>query len=1149
MAVYSKLLLSSGGGIISTQQQAEQVKNTASLLIGLGGTGIDCLRTLKTQVYSRLKPDDPEAVIAAYSHIRFLGVDSAEKSRGSTAEEIDATKGDSLLALDDTEFFPVSHQNIKKAFHNTMALQQRSELSWLRWEDIPVPDLGKAGLGGIRQIGRFVIMDRSKLFMNRIEQEIRAAKSGLSDPPVNIHIFCGLCGGTGAGAFLDVCYMIRSVADKLGGATVFGYFFLPDVNLANIPSSATQVREYIPRNGYASMQELDYCMQLQYNGGSFVQEYQDHKKIEWRAPPVDMCHLVCATNSSGDVIPNAYNYAMNVTSEYVMDFLTYSDAKFGLEEHLANFRKMVSTADGGKTIGSQLAYTVIGASCASIPLKEINTYLVSELFDRFSTVRANTPTRKDVEELAIAALAKDASSVQDIYNALYREIQDGASNEYTSYADDWKFVRDYGNADMVSHYTNQTAAKRNRVETNGKSMVTETNRHSLLGRVRAQLGEVLRDIDRGPIFAYRMLSAAESHNFLNIIDGLIEENNSRWSQETAQADLRSGDYNAAKSDFDNRRGRKFMDNDQKRFGDYEYYLLLLEQHKLQLSIYEKLNSVLKEFRKQVADSTASYYIRLSRVTETLLNTFKENRDALASEKIMQSSGSFAIPMMTISELKKSLDEEIEKINISGMLDTFMQLLLDNEDEWLLEDENKITKLVTRFFVETAFEGFANRTITAFLKDKYGIDNDERLSNKIYEEWMKLLTAKASPLFYFNDAVWSEAKTTKMASLSYPATSAAIKAAAQKMEAVDDTWKPKESALTDRIYVMCNACVLPLSGYNNCDLYEEAYFSTTEVGRHYYEGKPVAGMVFDDWRELPSLTPQSLLDLARAPAPMRAIVSAAQEIYEEADRWGLFDAHNRIYAPDETAVEKLKALTEDCRAAAKRITKAMELPDAQKLLAELVAAEKLPMKVTPFAMQDDGHAADEKIKKSVQKDHFVASPVYQRMVRETLAQIRSLQSGAREAEEALRGQIARISEGGREITDFCDALFAGVIRYEGQLVSYDRDPEGLMLEIPLSRRGDEFPLNRIPVYQGFLSYQAMDPEVKAEIKEAANTRYNRGDPRIQANGRRLKEMFTDDRIRAWNQTAANYEQHLEILEFLRKLRQNFHTFCLDNGIKI
>ena len=59
MATYSRLLLSTGGGIISTGQQADQAQNTASILIGLGGTGVHCIRTIKTQVYDRLKADLP----------------------------------------------------------------------------------------------------------------------------------------------------------------------------------------------------------------------------------------------------------------------------------------------------------------------------------------------------------------------------------------------------------------------------------------------------------------------------------------------------------------------------------------------------------------------------------------------------------------------------------------------------------------------------------------------------------------------------------------------------------------------------------------------------------------------------------------------------------------------------------------------------------------------------------------------------------------------------------------------------------------------------------------------------------------------------------------------------------------------------------
>ncbi len=221
MAVYSKLLLSTGGGIVSSQQQAEQVKNTATLLIGLGGTGVHCIRTIKTQVYTRLKPDNPTSVIPEYSHIRFLGVDTAEKSRGGSLAENPAQeskKADDIMALDGTEFFSISNKQIDRVFseEGKAALRLRDDLSWLDWDHIPVPHLADAGAGGIRQIGRFMMMDKSDTFYAKLEQEISAAKSGLEDPRVNIHIFSGLSGGTGSGCFLDVCYMVRSIAMKMG---------------------------------------------------------------------------------------------------------------------------------------------------------------------------------------------------------------------------------------------------------------------------------------------------------------------------------------------------------------------------------------------------------------------------------------------------------------------------------------------------------------------------------------------------------------------------------------------------------------------------------------------------------------------------------------------------------------------------------------------------------------------------------------------------------------------------------------------------------------------------------------------------------------------------------------------------------------------
>ena len=130
--------------------------------------------------------------------------------------------------------------------------------------------------------------------------------------------------------------------------------------------------------------------------------------------------------------------------------------------------------------------------------------------------------------------------------------------------------------------------------------------------------------------------------------------------------------------------------------------------------------------------------------ETLIESFKENRDALENQRAIVNNDGFTIQMMTISELKPSLDAQIEHISIPNMLDAFMKLLLNNESSWMDEDESKIVKLVTDFFVNEAFGNFANKTITAFLRDKYGNPTDEVLTNKIFNEWMIKLTDKAKP---------------------------------------------------------------------------------------------------------------------------------------------------------------------------------------------------------------------------------------------------------------------------------------------------------------------------------------------------------------------------------------------------------------------
>ena len=1129
MKVYSKLLLEDGGGIISPYQQAEHVQNEVNIFIGLGGTGIDCLREIKTQVYLRLKPDKQGIDRKEYSNIRFLGVD-CEFSHNEVKQKNYRYNN---LCLDSSELFYIpdylfrDKQILKK-------LQKIPEFDWFRWNDIDIFE--SHGSAGIRQIGRLMMMMNAKRFSEKVKEEIYRGRSGINSPIINIHVISGLCGGTGSGCFLDVCYMLRNIQKELGSILIFGYFFLPDVNLSRISTSDNFIRGDVIRNGYAAMQELDYCMQIKENGGEFIQEYQDHELIKWEVAPVDICYLISATNANRDVIPNAYKYAMNVTAEYIINHLTApsnSNSILGTFSELHSVPGIINQANCSKSYGFNLKYCTLGAASAGIPLREINTYLASELFERFSTIGSNTPTKEDVEALELSALAQGRRNESEVYDSLLMEIKNQADDSYASYTDDWRYVRDCGNADLVISYTNQTAKKLNSVEANAKSMVSKDNERSLIGRIESVLKDIICDIDKGPIFAYKMLAAGETHNLLNKIDSLIAENKSRWDQEEAQRDLRIHDYEGARSDFEKRRKRKLFDNDKKRFSDYEFYLRCLEQHKLEVSIYEQLSYVLTKLREQITDVTGNYYIKLYHVMEILINSFERNKKTLANEEILKNNYGFTIPIMTITELKPSLDAQIEHINIPNMLDAFMKLLLNNESSWMDEDESKIVKLVTDFFVNEAFGNFANKKITAFLRDKYGNPTDEVLTNKIFNEWMKKLTDKAKPLFCYDNANWDEYKTAKLAYLSVPEVSAPIRVAARKMIVQNYLWQVKETDLTDRISAIVIHRALPLCSYWGYEIFEEEYLKLMNPGLHIYEGKGGKGMRFNDWRKLPSLTPRSLVNMYRIPFQLKDMISEAEDLYVEAVDNNVFDDQNRICTPDEHDIFKVQELIKECDSLAENMQDVSQLELAKEKIEELnVAPANINMVATGYSIPNDGHQDTTEDRDRLRRDYFVSFPVCQMEVRDILKQIKGIKEEIEQVKSKLQNKIDVIEVVGANIDDYFDAIFTGVINIEGTVVSYHSNEFGKD-DIILSKRDKtEYPFCTIPLYQAFINYQNIDKETKTEIANRVSNAYNVEYKKIQDTGKMLKEMLVAGKLDFWLEQAKSFAESDNIVYCVR-----------------
>ena len=658
MAIINNLALSMGGGIISLKQQAKQAENTVSILIGLGGTGVDCIREIKTQVYSRIEPDGGEdATVARYRHIRFLGVD-ADNANCAQDENPEDKKTAETLSLSEDEAFTLAGSRV-----NLKAVKKARDVytpyAWVS-DKIEQTELYGAGAGGVRQVGRFLLMTRAADFMTNLRNMISDAKVGLENPKVVVHIFSGMGGGTGSGTFLDVCYMVREIIKNEKEKFMCGYFFLPDVNVAHVRSN--RVKDYIPLNGYAAMQELDYCMNLEKNHGKFRQEYTDGKLIDWDRAPVDYCHLISAQDNNGIVRQDAYNYAMKVTSEYALEFLKKS-----------NLSAIVH-----KSFGFNIKYLTIGASSAVVPLKEINTYLATRFFDGFSEVGKDIPDESDVWNFTVGVFGEDKSDkdiLSRVYDAIYATLQGDAKNSYTQWDGTAKQMEKNGDQEMVYFYEDQTAEKEVILAKNRDRLLDAENRDSLISRVKKIMYTVITDINRGPVFGFNILNGANDFSIDNVISGLITTNTEKLNSLRKYTKGKEDERNDAKNDWDAHN----IFNKSDRFKTYVNKVYDIEQQRYLEKSYLYMDELLNSVKLQIRKISTEYYSVLSQIYKNLRETFKYNSSVLAKGIIVDEVKGFEKSLIDINDpnMQQALVGELRKVSPNIVFRQLIEALLDD----------------------------------------------------------------------------------------------------------------------------------------------------------------------------------------------------------------------------------------------------------------------------------------------------------------------------------------------------------------------------------------------------------------------------------------------------------------------------------------
>lgn len=255
------------------------------------------------------------------------------------------------------------------------------------------------GAGGIRPIGRLCYFYRRDL----VEAAVREALTTITDANealhlhqqngirvnleagIDIHVVCSVCGGTGAGMFLDVAYDLRRWAEDHTDreVTVTGHLVLPEAFRRK-----PVVLKALEANAYIALQELDRYMNATPADPWIIEHIQGRPEISRRAP-FDHCYLLSGLQQGGT---NDIESLTAVIGE-VITLLTLSQVGQTVSAGVINMAgQRKSTRDNRGRLCCYSSYGVLGLE---IPWGLLGESLGPELAERVHKRLAARDVRRD----------------------------------------------------------------------------------------------------------------------------------------------------------------------------------------------------------------------------------------------------------------------------------------------------------------------------------------------------------------------------------------------------------------------------------------------------------------------------------------------------------------------------------------------------------------------------------------------------------------------------------------------------------------------------------------------------------------------------------------------------------------------------------
>lgn len=1134
--MYQSLLLSTGGGIISNAQKSKQ-DDAPVLVIGVGGTGAKALDTLKKKVYKQLEADDPQAAVPAYNHIRFLEIDSdAEWMEGT-----DLNNAQEFLNLQDPQ--------IRGKFSNEVTrsdMLRKPQFQWLEAEKIRIPE-ALHGAGGVRQLGRYMIMNSSQILYTKIKTQISNAINDRKASDLVIHIMAGISGGMGSGCFLDVCYIVRKVLADLNAdaAVVFGYFFLPDV-ITTLPAIAADDNKITAnyRNGYAALTELNYLMDLKNNHGRFVQNYGNFS-IDTEMPPVDMCHLVSALDANGNQRADGFKYCMNVAADYVMSYLSKPGGKDAItpKGNLANVNMGVDLLSVPK--GGYNRYHILGASNAEMPMRQVATYLATGLYAQMRGFLRKMPVDQDVDNFASKTLKL---LIPELKRMLAKDVKLSRETPCPEMSTVKGITASHVHAEAILKpmsdwlYQQEGTVERNYqgLDTEEKIYRQNSNATSLAGILFNSLYDLCVNPDHGPCYAAGMLKRT-GKDLSAVLQGLHLEADKLCKEAERQAEFQAGQAEEAKAAFTSSKNTLLNRHVEKDAYDaYRGAIGIWYRRKLDVTMYRYVDRLILGLKRKAEDMYTRYFGKLREFLDDLDQTFEANQMYFdGGHGDDPSDDGFTIRIMKFSDMKTHLDAVLAAEKPADAAGSMITYFMENADEWLTGEEYRIARLVNGF-VSSRFRDEMNKSMQEYLKEKYPGKESAEIEQALQSDLFQPLMNASEPLFWCSSAV-TTGDTFSSINLSYPDSASDIKAAVATFKTVYPKTELRGCSIGDRVFMLRLYSGMPLYGYHGLELMKERYDKSEKAGVHLY-GK---GEI--DWKILPTPIPYSLnpnevangKEVEKAFHKGREIGLVKIEIESSEDNKD-FCVIKQPLLNDKVALELLsdlrcigenkidnddaleqiviqtveeKYLTEDGELSQSRIG------DWEQRLKKM----KEDIKMGEFKEYQVAHHKSEK----VAVDNIIMSPVMSKVLLDAV----ELYNGVEMAIRRLEGLGTTMTDKYLDLNNFCNALFTGILQQGIGKVFFTYVERHTEREAVLASKS--MPLSRYLYYQAFCSFRELEDSIKQDIISQTNEKIDNLQEGDDAIALKIKEKYTPKYMAELESMYKKEKENEEIRAFYNK----------------